>query len=897
MHSRQLHRLIVASRQFEYRTIKTSHQTTPSLTTSFSEIQPFLYVQLAREQHHESKLDEYFEPPQLEQKFRDNVAQMATQMPENLQQEQLETESRTLKDATEAYQKLAASLVKGGVGSELKASEKLCVSWFAPLNLKLSQAIDEILRTNNDCGKPYACVLVKVPANELACITLHETLSVLLLKQEGVPYTRLATLIGKSVEFQFNMSQFKKDESLAHGVNKMFKENIATSSKWKQQYAARQIADGEWSETLRAQIGSFLLDTLIECATLKDERTMMTIPALHIELLEVKKFGGKKGSQWKSAHTVICHPKVYEIIDQRIVKAGQLFVVNKPMVCPPQPWTKPDLGGYLSYKTKLIRTNSQRHHDLLYSADLSKIYEPLNYLGSIPWRINTRVFDVVKTLWANGGDVAGLVSNRPFPPLNLPPDISLKEKIKLEKNHLQKSRELYSLKCDTELKLQSATSYEGRRIFFPCNIDFRGRVYPLPPHLNHLGADLARGLLCFDEGRLLGKSGLRWLKIHLANMSGRDKLSFEDREQWTNENLHHVAAVSLDPLGKKSSAGLWWQSLEDPLQGLATCFELHEALKNPDTFLSHLPVHMDGSCNGLQHFGALGRDAAGGAAVNLLPSDKPQDVYNGVLIRVKEKMAKDMYSDDPDISMLATLLDGKITRKVIKQTVMTSVYGVTILGAKAQVHNRLQELDNITWPENKDVVMSRAALYIAKLALQSLGDLFSSADQIMNWLRTVAKLVTTLEQQPISWLTPLGLPVLQPYVRKNEFKVTTHHFSLSLLSESRMQAVSSIKQKSALPPNFVHSLDATHMLMTTADCATRGLHFAAVHDSFWTHAGTVDEMNESLRTQFVALYSEPILEDFRETLCMRFPSINFPPLPKRGTLDIKQVLNSKYFFA
>ena len=41
--------------------------------------------------------------------------------------------------------------------------------------------------------------------------------------------------------------------------------------------------------------------------------------------------------------------------------------------------------------------------------------------------------------------------------------------------------------------------------------------------------------------------------------------------------------------------------------------------------------HQDGSCNGLQHYAALGRDARGGAAVNLTPSEKPQDVYTDVL--------------------------------------------------------------------------------------------------------------------------------------------------------------------------------------------------------------------------------------------------------------------------
>ena len=63
--------------------------------------------------------------------------------------------------------------------------------------------------------------------------------------------------------------------------------------------------------------------------------------------------------------------------------------------------------------------------------------------------------------------------------------------------------------------------------YYPHNLDFRGRAYPMHPYLNHLGSDLCRGVLEFAEGRPLGKSGLRWLKIHLANLyaGGVDKLS------------------------------------------------------------------------------------------------------------------------------------------------------------------------------------------------------------------------------------------------------------------------------------------------------------------------------------------------------------------------------------
>ena len=57
--------------------------------------------------------------------------------------------------------------------------------------------------------------------------------------------------------------------------------------------------------------------------------------------------------------------------------------------------------------------------------------------------------------------------------------------------------------------------------------------------------------------------------------------------------------------------------------------------EDPAKFLSGYPVHQDGSCNGLQHYAALGRDTAGAKSVNLYPFDKPSDVYQEVVDLVK----------------------------------------------------------------------------------------------------------------------------------------------------------------------------------------------------------------------------------------------------------------------
>lgn len=52
--------------------------------------------------------------------------------------------------------------------------------------------------------------------------------------------------------------------------------------------------------------------------------------------------------------------------------------------------------------------------------------------------------------------------------------------------------------------------------YFPHSLDFRGRAYPMHPHLNHLGNDLCRGVLSFAEARPLGRNGLGWLYVQVC---------------------------------------------------------------------------------------------------------------------------------------------------------------------------------------------------------------------------------------------------------------------------------------------------------------------------------------------------------------------------------------------
>lgn len=83
---------------------------------------------------------------------------------------------------------------------------------------------------------------------------------------------------------------------------------------------------------------------------------------------------------------------------------------------------------------------------------------------------------------------------------------------------------------------------------------------------------------------------------------------------------------------------MWWTKSDEPWQTLAACKEINNALQseNIEEYITGFPIHQDGSCNGLQHYAALGRDQIGAESVNLYPSSTPQDVYNVVANMVCE---------------------------------------------------------------------------------------------------------------------------------------------------------------------------------------------------------------------------------------------------------------------
>lgn len=70
----------------------------------------------------------------------------------------------------------------------------------------------------------------------------------------------------------------------------------------------------------------------------------------------------------------------------------------------------------------------------------------------------------------------------------------------------------------------------------------------------------------------------------------------------------------------------------------------------------------------------------------------------------------------------------------------------------------------------------------------------------------------------VIWTTALGLPIVQPYRKAKKKQIMTSLQSVFISDPNLPTTVDPIKQSAAFPPNFVHSLDATHMMLTALEC-------------------------------------------------------------------------------
>jgi len=433
-------------------------------------------------------------------------------------------------------------------------------------------------------------------------------------------------------------------------------------------------------------------------------------------------------------------------------------------------------------------------------------------------------------------------------------------------------------------------------LFFPLQLDFRGRAYCVPAFLNYQSIGGAKALLNFAVGKEITKAnrGVFWLAIHGSNMWGNDKVSLDDREKWAYDNLEWIKACGDDPISNRQ-----WEDADSPFQFLAFCDEWNRYHKTGDGFISYLPVNVDGSCNGLQIYSLLLKDKVAGKLVNCIPSDIPQDIYQLVADEViKTLKVKAEEGDD----LAKKWLQYGVKRSTCKRPIMTICYGSTRYSCTDFV------VEDITKRKDKGEMhpfddMFKPATYLSKIIWASIGENLKSARQGMDFLQGIAKVIAK-EGVPLHWVTPVGFPVYQFYPEMKSKKVKSHLMGEVIQPTIREQAegTDKLRTRNAAAANYVHSLDSACMIKTVNIAKEKGIDsFCNVHDSFATHACDIDKLNESIREAFVQTFSQDLLGELKKDVSLLVEDKEtikkFPEVPASGDLELDLLHQSKFFFA
>lgn len=813
-------------------------------------------------------------------------------------EEERDLETRAARDGVLRYREQAAEAVRRGDGANLKPAERLRLHWFGLYRQAIREEREacELGRSGPD-RHFTASILEKLEPDRVAVAAMHEALSLCMAEPGGVKNSHLARCIGRAVIAEINLDILAKSHKAAYReLNRMLRCRVTPKkANW---WARRKVQDEAVSMVGTGRVGARLLHMLMEVATCADHDQ----PFVAAFVRETRYEGVKTVGYTRLSD------EAQTLIDDGHAARQYLRPRYLPMLVVPCLWDQ-GIGGYHFIRTPYIAKVKPAQKKALEKADLSTVNDCLFALGATGWRLNHRVLAVQKVLYEDGGGELGIPQKdeTPFPPRVAGDDPNRIAEAKRARGAIYRANIADRAERRGFLRMHMVADLmaDKPQFFYPHQFDFRGRAYPIPTHLNHQGADPARGLLEFAEARDAADSRDE-LYIEAANCYGLDKVPFRDRIAWAKDHERQILASAKDPIGTE-----FWRHADEgregacdgkPWQFLAACMAIADPAK-----AAHLPVKRDGTCNGLQHYAALGRDPEEARLVNLAPGDKPEDVYGEVVGPSRRRVEADCQSDQAleytvwtedrqrvtrqiALSKLAGSILPLVRRPVCKQPIMTSVYGVTASGATRQILEKLKSLGL------KEEALYRASQYLERVVNGSLGEVCQSTRGLMDWLKASARAVAHTGRC-VEWTTPIGFPVAQTYRKYHTRRIETAIGELTLPTCDDWLPVATQKEAQAFPPNFIHSLDATHMLLTARACLDEGLAFASTHDCYWTHAATTARMGRLAREQFVALHERPLLHTLAAQLRALAPDADLAEPPPQGSFDIRQVLDSPYFFS
>ncbi len=660
-------------------------------------------------------------------------------------------------------------------------------------------------------------------------------------------------------------------------------------------------------------------------------------------------------------------------LEERNIRLDRMSAMLAPMDKVPFDWGMDSIGPYddvaLAKMVPLVKncrpTQEAVVNQSLRDGSMQKCIDALNLLQRTPYTINAYVLDAVRYVFDNelhrsvsSYPNLSKIGEKPFP------DEDRWEAMEKEdrRSFMQENTEIRASDSDADANVINIQRWveeadeltELTQFYLPHNFDTRGRVYHVT-EFGHHNVDCLRGLFKFARRKPLGEHGALFIALQIANTYGVDKRSIDDRIEWSGSNEHAIIKAGEDFKSREAvtvkvfkddklvevetTVFDFWASADDPCQFLAACHEWAEAKafeqRNPgmgQDFPSGLPIALDASQSGVQHYAGATLNEADGRLVNLCPSttaEKPSDLYLAVLAEAKrlmrERFNDPQFMGDPDnekrIVAYQRLLswDG-YGRSVTKRNSMTYCYSSRQYGFAEQLRTdvmnelskqlRLGEIDAHPFGEDRGWI---DAFYIGELHEDAIENVVTSAADGMRFLQSCARALAR-ENKHFHFVTKWGFPVHQEYEETRETRPKPWLFdfgskdylraddSQRLCLQVPTGRVDSRESRQAISPNVIHAQDALHLMMTVALCHEQGINdLMVVHDSFSANPGDAMLMSQLVRQSFVDLYSEyDLFADIRDQVLAQLDNpddADLEPLPDRGSLNLLGVLQSQYAFS
>lgn len=810
-------------------------------------------------------------------------------------EQQLELEELMVDGGASAYLKAQRKSEDKGRGHQLDYAQRLMQEFIQPLVEILEKYTAEY--GPGRAGRARAILRMMDPY-KVVFITMRNLFSS--FTREQVP-VELASNIGRMLEDDIRFMRFQAEHGeYYNAIIDDFKRKGTTDYRHMHRVLTHKANERRqkwvpWAGKERVEVGMKMLDIVLENTDLA---------------CRVDRFNAKKN---RNQTVIVPTDECMQWINEHEQIRQFLYPERMPCIIPPDQWTALYQGGYYSPRMRQAVPLIKARRFSRNWKTLDNLIQRVNSLQAVPWAVNERVLDVLVQVWERSLNI-GIPGKDKLEPGPCPVTIVEREFLSEEEEEAfvewkreaasiytaEKERISKSMQLARVMRVaQEYKKYE--RFWFVWYADFRGRLYSATAGFSPQGPDFGKGLLRLANGKQFGEDGWYWFRVHIANKFGHDKVSFDDRVRWVDAQREVLLRTADDPLSVREL----WANGDKPYQLLAAVFEYADAIRSgdPRTYVTHLPLGQDGSCNGLQNFSAMLRDEIGGSATNLVPSDKPKDIYGLVADVTKRKLTEVMHGPRFSLDNEGKQVDNHewaqswitfgIDRKLTKRPVMTLPYGATRQSCCQYIYSEILAKAKLHFGQNRAF---RAALWLTPLVWAAIGEVVVAARRAMDWLQAAAS-AHTKAGLAVEWETPDNFVVLLATTTIETVKIDTQ---LAGRFQCRVGSWTNIldghKQRLGISPDFVHSMDATHMRMTIGALVAAGItDFAFIHDDYGVLAPDVPMLHRIIREQFIQLYGvyDPLVQ-FMERANSR--GVVLPPLPKKGTLDLDLVRDSMYFF-